>query len=93
MSSFLFIQKIRQILLHGDACQDVLHLEDLYYCVKQLTEQTMVLFNGAYYVIACLTASNHMVIVNAKARKLDGARTIVWTQSMADDLNITTDPQ
>ena len=87
------LQKIRAILVNGDACTDVLHLENLYYCVKQLTDKTMVLFNGAYYVIACLTETGHLLIVSVKARKPDGARTVTWMETIASELKISVDPQ
>ena len=46
----------------------------------------MVLFNGAYYVIACLSQSKHTIIVNLKARKCDGARSITWAKGVAKSI-------
>ena len=93
LMTVLSLQRIRNILVNGDACTDVLHLENLYYCVKELTDDTMVLFNGAYYVIACLTQTNHLLLVSVKARRPDGARTVAWMQAVAGNLKIDVDPQ
>lgn len=79
--------------MDGDECTDVLHLQNLYYCVKELSEHTMILFNGAYYVIACLTQTNHLLIANLRARKSDGARTVTWMQGLAGEMKIGVDPQ
>ncbi|XP_067951260.1 uncharacterized protein [Watersipora subatra] len=87
------IQRIQSILINGDACTDVLHLEKLYYCVKELSDRTMVLFNGAHYIIACLSPSNHLLILSIKARRPDGARSVTWMQSVAKELKIEADPQ
>lgn len=79
--------------MDGDACRDVLYLDNLYYCVKQLTESEMVLFNGANYVIACLTASKHLLIIHVRARRSDGARSVEWMQTVAEDIDTKVDPQ
>lgn len=87
------MQTIKNILVNGDECRDVLHLDSFYFCVKILTDSTMVLFNGAYYIIACLTQSKHLVIVDIRAKKTDGAKSIAWIQCMADQLSEGADPQ
>lgn len=71
----------------------MLYLENLYYCVKQLTENKMVLFNGANYVIACLTASKHLLVMHVRARRYDGARSVDWMENVAEDLDTRIDPQ
>lgn len=77
---------LRDILLHQPGCRDVLHLDNLYYCVKQLTDDLIVLFNGSNYIIACVTDSEHFMLVNIKARKMDSNRTSMWIQDVADQL-------
>lgn len=77
---------MRSIVMHGDACPDILHLESLYYCVKELSDTTMVLFNGANYVIVCLSQSKHVVIVSLRAKKIDGARSILWARRVAESI-------
>jgi len=77
---------LRDILLYQPGCQDVLHLDNLYYCVKQLTDQLIVLFNGSSYILACVTESQHTLIVTIKARKFDCDRTTDWILCLADKL-------
>lgn len=77
---------LRDILLYQPGCADVLHLDKLYYCVKALTEQLIVLFNGSNYIIACVTDTEHTILVNIKARKLDCDDTILWVLTLADKL-------
>ena len=75
---------MRDILLFEPGCTDVLHLDNLYYCVKVLTDQLIVLFNGSNYILACVTATEHTLIVNIKARKLDSDSTTLWVLKLAD---------
>lgn len=77
---------LRDILLNQPGCQDVLHLDNLYYCVKLLTEDMIVLFNGSNYIIACVTDSEHFLLVNIKARKMESHQTTMWIQEVATEL-------
>lgn len=83
---YVYFQMLRDIILYEPGCTDVLYLDNLYYCVKLLTDQLIVLFNGSNYIIACVTESEHTLVVNIKARKLDSDRTAVWIQRLADKL-------
>jgi len=53
----------------------------------------MVLFNGTYYIIVCLTDSKHLLILNIRAKKLDGERSIAWLKNVAEEMNTKTDAQ
>lgn len=77
---------LRDIILYEPGCTDVLYLDNLYYCVKLLTDQLIVLFNGSNYIIACVTESEYTLVVNIKARKLDSDRTIEWILTVAERL-------
>ena len=83
---FSYFQTIYNILVHGEECRDVLHLDGLYYCVKELTDRTMVLFNGTYYIIACVSESGHVVLFSLRAKKHDGVRITTWVQNLADKM-------
>ena len=77
---------LRDIILYEPGCTDVLHLDNLYYCVKLLTDQLIVLFNGSNYVIACVTDTEHTLVVSVKARKFDSHRTMEWILDVAEIL-------
>ncbi|XP_067951210.1 uncharacterized protein [Watersipora subatra] len=74
---------LRDIILYEPGCTDVLYLDNLYYCVKLLTDQLIVLFNGSNYVITCVTETEHTLVVAINARKLDSDRTIAWILAVA----------
>lgn len=77
---------LRDILLNQPGCTDVLHLDNLYYCVKYLTEDMIVLFNGSNYIVACVTDSEHFLLVNVKGRRSESERTVHWIQDAAEEL-------
>lgn len=81
-----FLQILRDILLNQPGCKEVLHLDNLYYCVKQLTEDMIVLFNGSNYIIACVTDCEHFLLVNIKARRPECEQTAAWIQDVAIQL-------
>lgn len=85
------MQLIRDIIISKDSASDVLYLEKLYYCVKELTDTSIVLFNGTYYVMASINELNQIVVVSVRAKRRDGARTAIWVQKVAAELKYKLD--